>query len=130
MRVFAASFLFPLLLVIPPGVSAQGKILADRLELGQKGDISSLDAKVVQVIDEYQMLVGLEANATGRGRYNIIVWMKCSTKGLTDGKFWNKNEWERRTGSRYWEVTDTKTYKLASGGTKTVFVLEHWKDKK
>lgn len=84
--------------------------------------MQDLSAKVVQVIDENRMLVGVESAKAGDGRYSTLVMVKCKTTGITDGKFYGI-DWEGMTGSPSLKVTGTTTYKTRSG-SKTVFVLE------
>ena len=101
-----------------------GELLVTGLKVGARGIPRHIDAKVMQVIDENQMLVGIEDSRTGKGRYGIWVMLKCSTKGVTDGKFWRGGQWKDVAGSEGLSVTDTTTYTTAGGGTKTVFVVE------
>ncbi len=102
----------------------QGELSATGLKEGARGTPTWIDAKVMQVIDDGQMLVGIEDARTGDGRYSTWVMVKCPTKGITDGKFWRGGSWEKVTGSNVLNVTGTTTYKTAIGGTKTVFVVE------
>lgn len=95
----------------------QGELSATGLKEGARGTTTWIDAKVMQVIDDGQMLVGIEDARTGDGRYRTWVMVKCPTKGITDGKFWRGGSWEEVTGSKVLKVTGTTTYKTAIGGT-------------
>lgn len=80
--------------------------------------------RIIQIIDDNNMLVGIDNGATnpgGRPRYSVTVWCKFSTEGLTDGK-----DGFLANILSVEQVTATKTirYKTALGGTRTVFVLE------
>lgn len=84
-------------------------------------------AKVIQVLDDGNMLVGIDngpALPGGEPRYSVVVWVKAPTKGITDGK---KCDLSDLIGYDRIKVTGTKKYKLASGGTRTVFVVEAYK---
>jgi len=101
-----------------------GILQADGLGVGAYGRPEWIDAKVKQVIDGNQMLVGIEDARTGDSRYDTWIMLKCSTVGITDGKFWRGGQWKAVTGSELLVVTGTTTYPTAAGGTKTVFTIE------
>lgn len=52
-----------------------------------------------------------------------VVMLRSSTKGIADGKFWRGSEWKEVVGAIKLTVTDTTSYKTASGAMKTVFVV-------
>lgn len=110
--------------------TSPGELTVAGMKLGAKGNPERIDAKVMQVIDGNQMLVGLEDARNGKSRYDTWVMVKCPTAGITDGKFWRGGQWKSVTGSADLEVTGTTTYKSADGGTKTVFVLEPVSERK
>lgn len=101
-----------------------GQLSVSGLKVGAKGVPTFVDAKVMQVIDENNMLIGIEDSRVGRGRYTKWVMLKCPTKGITDGQFWRGGGWKEVTGSSALSVTRTTTYVTAIGATKTVLVLE------
>lgn len=103
---------------------ALGELSVSGLQDGARGRPTWIDAKVMQVIDDNRMLVGIEDSRTGTSRYSIWVMVKAPTKGITDGKFWRGGEWRGITGSDILKVNGTTTYNTAAGGTKTVFVIE------
>lgn len=100
------------------------ELLVDGLKVGALGIPMRIDAKVMQVIDDAQMLVGIEDARTGNGNYKNWILIKCPTTGITDGKFWRGGQWKEVTGAEALAVTGTTTYNTAGGGTKTVFVVE------
>lgn len=67
-----------------------------------------------QVIDGSNMLVRYENPK--EGGEDFVLWIKAPTAGLVDGR--------RVLLDRCLEVTGTKTYTTAAGGSKTVFVLQ------
>ena len=93
------------------------------LKDGASGVPERIDAKVMQVIDQGQMLVGIDDARTNNGLYATWIMVKCPTKGIVDGKFWRGGQWKEVTGSEVLIVSGTTTYKTVTGGTKTVFVL-------
>jgi hypothetical protein len=101
-----------------------GELSANYLEVGQRGTTFFLDAKVRQVLDKDQMLVGIESSRSGNSTYSMLVLVKCPTAGIVDGKFWSGASWKTVTGSTTQTVTGTTTIKTVGGGSKTVFVLE------
>ena len=101
-----------------------GQLSVSGLTVGAKGVPTFVDAKVMQVIDENKMLIGIEDSRVGRGRYTTWVMLKCPTKGITDGQFWRGGGWKDITGAIALSVTSTTTYTTAIGATKTVFVIE------
>jgi hypothetical protein len=96
-----------------------------------RGVFGNTWAKIIQIIDDDNMLVGIDNGAGSPGgnpRYSVIVWCKFSTKGLTDDK---TGFLAGILGADKVTVTGTTRYKTASGGTRTIFVLEpHGKEKK
>jgi hypothetical protein len=103
--------------------AAHAQLKADYLKEGANG-VPYMDAKVIQVIDEGNMLIGVEDPKSGDGSYPTWVWVKCPTKGITDGKFYAPAQWKDFMGTKTVKVTGTKTYKTANGASKTVFVIE------
>ncbi|QDV49440.1 hypothetical protein [Gimesia fumaroli] len=101
-----------------------GQLSVSGLKVGAKGVPTFIDAKVMQVIDEKNMLVGIEDSRVGKGRYSTWVMLKCPTQGITDGQFWRGGGWKDVAGSSALSVTGTTTYVTAIGATKTVLVLE------
>jgi hypothetical protein len=108
---------------IAAGTPKAGDLSVAGLRVGAEGTPRFIDAKVMQVIDDKQMLVGVEDARTGNGRYGTWIMVKCSTAGIADGKFWRGAQWKEVTGSDDLKVTGTTTYTTQSGGTKTVFVV-------
>ena len=108
---------------------SDGELNVAGLKVGAKGAPFRIDAKVMQVIDESSMIVGIEDARNGNGKYTTWVMVKAPTAGITDGKFWRGGEWKDVTGIDVLAVTGTTVYKTAGGGTKTVFVLEAEKAK-
>jgi endonuclease YncB( thermonuclease family) len=103
--------------------AAKAQVKADRLKEGDRG-VPDMDAKVMQVVDGDNMLVGVEDPRNGDGSYSTWVWVKCPTKGITDGKFYAAGQWKDFMGTKTVKVTGTKTYKTANGASRTVFVIE------
>ena len=103
--------------------AAAGELKVAGLKVGAKGKPVSIDAKVMQVVDDKSMLVGLEDAHTNNGRYSTWVMLKVPTTGITDGAFWRGGQWKDFAGAEVFAVTGTTTYKTVDGGTKTVFVL-------
>jgi hypothetical protein len=103
--------------------AAVGELTVTGLKKGAKGRPERIDAKVMQVIDEGQMLVGIEDARTGGGRFSTWIMLKCPTDEIVDGKHWRGGQWKAVTGSDVLEVLGTTTYKTAGGSTKTVFVV-------
>ncbi len=103
---------------LPP----RGTLVLSTLAVGQQGRVERISAKVLQVLDDRAMLVGLEDAVGNRGRYDTIVMVHCPTAGITDGKFFGTG-WRDMTGSATAKVTGTTAYNTALG-SKTVFVLE------
>jgi len=101
-----------------------GELSPFRLRVGNVGVPVCIDAKVIQVINENRMLVGIEHCRLADGKYSTWIMLECSTKGITDGKHWRGRHWKLITGSPVLAVTGTTTYTTASGGTKTVFVFK------
>jgi hypothetical protein len=107
---------------LPPR-PVKGELAADALSEGANGGMDLIDGKVIQVIDENSMLVGLEdKRIANKVRYKNLVLVKCPTKGIVDDKL--INDWEKVVGSRWMAVTGTTRLKTVDGGTRTVFVLE------
>ncbi|MFO0824479.1 MAG: hypothetical protein U0792_15405 [Gemmataceae bacterium] len=103
-----------------PQPGMKGELTADNLILNAKGRPTFLDAKVMRIIDNNSMLVGLENGRTNAGRYSTWVILKAPTTGIVDGKCWSgEGQWKEVMGSDVLKVTGTTTI-----GTKTVFVLE------
>ncbi len=111
---------------IMPGVGLAGPLEVGNLRVGRQGRPVSIAAKVMQIVDDGQMLVGLEDRRGNRGggRYGTWVLIKCSTVGMADGHTWQGSQWTRVTGAVEMKVTGTLTYPTAGGATRTVFVLE------
>lgn len=103
---------------LPPPLSAT------RLKVGAVGLPGNMRAKVLQVLDNDRMLVGIENNLTGNNAYDVIILLKCPTAGITDGKKWYSREWRTVTGGDLLAITGTTTYRTVTGGTRTVFVAE------
>ncbi len=93
------------------------------IAIGAKGRPAWIDAKVLQIVNDEKMIVGLEDSRTGNGRYNTVVILKCKTSGIVDGKFWRGGEWKSITGSEMFKVTETESYLNVLGAKRTVFVL-------
>ena len=104
--------------------SNYGTFSVGQLKVGHWGVPANLDAKVIQVIDDNQMIVGIEDDRTGSGAYKTWVIIKCATKDIVDGKFWRSEDWEEIVGTKAMKVTGTKQYATAIGGTNTVYVVE------
>lgn len=102
----------------------EGELSVAGLKIGARGFPTHIDAKVMQVVDEKSMLVGIEDSRNGNGKYTTWVMVKAPTTGIVDGEFWRGSQWKEMTGIDVLVVTGTTTYKAAGGGTKTVFVLE------
>ncbi len=88
------------------------------------GDGTNTWGKILQVIDDSNMLVGIDNGGTnpgGRPRYSVTVWCKFRTKGLTDGK---TDFLANILGTMKVTASGTTKYKTAAGGTRTIFVLE------
>jgi hypothetical protein len=66
---------------------AAGELLISGMKVGDRGRPTWIDAKVMQVVNDKSMLVGIEDARIGKGRYRTWIMVKCSTKGITDGKF-------------------------------------------
>jgi hypothetical protein len=78
--------------------------------------------KILQVIDDDSMLVGIDNGRQGNNpRYFVTVWCKFSTKGLTDGK---TDFLAKILGTSQVTASGTTRYKTGAGDTRTVFVLE------
>jgi len=107
----------------------EGELSVAGLKVGAKGFPTHIDAKVMQVVDEKSMLVGIEDSRNGNGKYTTWVMVKAPTTGIVDGEFWRGAQWKEMTGIDVLVVTGTTTYKATGGGTKTVFVLEGEKAK-
>jgi hypothetical protein len=101
--------------------AAKAQVKADRLKEGDHG-VPDISVKVLQVIDADNMLVEFRDPRTNDA--GAVVWLKAPTKGIADGKFWDAGQWKEVTGKETIAVTGTKTYKTASGASKTVFVVE------
>jgi hypothetical protein len=80
-------------------------------------------AKIVQIIDDNSMLVGIDngQEKSGDPRYTVLVMCKVPTKGMTDGQAGYLTKF---LGTKDVTVTGTTKYKTEGGGTRTVFVLE------
>jgi hypothetical protein len=101
-----------------------GELSSFHLRVGKTGVPVHILARVVQVINGNRMLVAIEdVRWRGRKKFDRWVMVECSTKGITDGKFWTGRDWENITGSKVLTVSDTMQYTTAGGATKTVFVL-------
>ena len=101
-----------------------GELSVAGLKVGAKGFPTHIDAKVMQVIDKNSMLVGIEDDRNGDGKYRVWVLVKAPTTGIVDGEGWRGGQWGDTVGAGELSVTGTTTYKTVGGGTKTVFVLE------
>jgi predicted Zn finger-like uncharacterized protein len=113
-----------------------------QLKVGDSG-VPTFDAKVVQVIDKGHALIklsqlvvsGTVMRVGGRlidtrsdGTLTKLVILRHPTAGWVDGKEWSWNEWKGSVGIKALRVSDTKTYRTVDGGSKTVFVLEPFKE--
>lgn len=84
------------------------------------GDGTNTWAKILQIIDGENMLLGVDNGGTNP-RYSVVVWCKFSTKGLAEGRtgFLNGILATNRV-----TISGTIRYKTKTGGARTVFVLE------
>jgi hypothetical protein len=99
--------------------ASNGYINVAGLKVDAVGKPQMIDAKVLQVIDQEQMLVELQ---DARGGPKTVVWLKgVKTAGIKDGKFWRS--WDHLSPGCKLKVTGTTTYKTLVG-TKTVFLIE------
>jgi hypothetical protein len=104
----------------PPFV---GWLWVDDFAVGAFGNPDLINAKVIQIIDDMSMLVGVEHSSKAGGLYSTWVMLKgCPTAGLVDGKTWK--DWTPLLGKHLLAVTGTTRFQTVSGGTKTVFVVE------
>jgi hypothetical protein len=88
------------------------------------GDGVNTWGKVLQVIDDDNMIVGIDngsINPGGDPRYSVVVWCKFPTKGVTDGK---TGFLGNILGTSRVTASTTTRYKTVGGGTRTVFLLE------
>ncbi len=98
-----------------------GEIPVNGFAVGVYGIPYHIRARVIQVVDSNQMIVGVKDTRTAVIGYPIWIMFKYPTAGITDGarlRIWDQFE------ANPIIVTGTRTYKTASGGTKTLFVVE------
>jgi hypothetical protein len=100
-------------------------LLVTKIKVGQDyatdGGGANTWGKIVQVIDDNNMLIGIDNGGNPRDRYSVIVLCKFPTKGLTDGQ---TGFLAKFLGTSHVTVSGTTRYKTVDGGTRTVFVLE------
>jgi colicin import membrane protein len=96
--------------------------LAD-LTVGAYGDPSEVNARVIKVIDEGKVLVGLEDRLGGDGSFQTWAMVRCSTKGLVDGKILGSLH-QLLMPLQFAYVSGTTTYSTAPGSSRTVLVID------
>jgi hypothetical protein len=90
---------------------------------GDAKHIANTWAKIIQIVDDDNMLIGIDNGADDKGgpRYSTVVMCKFPTKDLTDDQ---KGFLADFVKTEQVTVSGTTRYKTVGGGTKTVFVLE------
>jgi hypothetical protein len=95
-------------------------------EVGCRPRVSEMDAKVLQVIDDKRMLVGLRhSESPKREGYKVKVIVYCPSARIADGKEYLRGSLKDATGYPDFKVTTTESYVDVSGARRTVFVMEH-----
>ena len=102
-----------------------GPLRVEVLRVGAEGTPTFI-GRVVEIIDQNHMLVGVEEARLNLGKFNTMVIVKSRTKGMEVGEsIQGPQGWKKVTNSDYLKVTGTAPYK--GSGAKRAFIVEPWR---